>query len=342
MNHSSTQNTNHKLQDRFGRTHDYLRVSVTERCNLRCTYCMPPEGIDLCPKEHMLSYEELFQVIDTVSQYGIQKVRITGGEPFVRRDLCSFIDQLSTIPQLRKIGITTNGLLLSRHLDHLRETNLNHINISMDSLNPKRYERVTRGGTLETVLEALEEAVSEGFHVKVNTLVMPDLTMEEVEEFIQLSETYDIEVRFIEFMPLCGDGWNHERFEPLHKFKQKLIEEFTLEPAGTRGVSSVYRRPENQDGTIGFIGSLTDGFCNSCSRLRLSCRGEIRPCLFSSTGPSVRSVVRQDEPSEQAILRQFQKALEQKWEGNPAFRGDWDPEHESPPAEFGLIHNIGG
>ncbi|MFB6346861.1 MAG: GTP 3',8-cyclase MoaA [bacterium] len=328
------------LTDQFGRSHDYLRVSVTDRCDLRCVYCMPPDGLDLSSKREILSYEELHEVVSTGVELGIEKVRLTGGEPFVRKNLLDFIEMLSTLDDLKKLAVTTNGLQLEDKLDRLNSTRLNHINVSLDSLDSDRYERVTRGGNLDKVVRSIDRAVELDFTVKVNVVALKGLKAEEIDSFVDFARKRDIEVRFIEFMPLCGGAWKTEDFRSLSRLKETLIERYNLSPVEETGVSQVYDLPGNK-GRIGFIASLTNSFCESCSRLRLSSTGELYPCLFSRDNVSLRDTLRSGSGRD-GLTRKFEQALELKWEGNPAYTDDWNPERESPPESFALIRELGG
>jgi molybdenum cofactor biosynthesis protein A len=329
-----------QLDDSFGRTHNYLRVSVTDRCDLRCVYCMPPEGLDLSSKKEILSYEELYKVVETGVNLGIEKVRLTGGEPFVRRNLVDFIEMLSGLEDLKKLAITTNGLQLKDKLRRLASTQLEDINISLDSLDPDRYERVTRGGDLNRVLGAIDRALDLDFRLKINVVALQDLELDEIDSFVDFARSRNLEVRFIEFMPLCGGGWNTRDFRSLSRLKDTLVNQYNLNPAGDKGVSQVYDLPGGR-GQLGFIASLTNSFCESCSRLRLSSTGELYPCLFSQDKISCRETLRNNKTKEK-IADKFEEAVSLKWKGNPAYTDDWNPETEAPPESFGLIREVGG
>jgi cyclic pyranopterin phosphate synthase len=328
------------LVDRFGRAHDYLRVSVTDRCNLRCGYCMPPDGIEQVKKELILSFEEILRVLRVGISLGIRKVRITGGEPLVRSDVMTFIKRVSAIDELDKMGLTTNGLNLMDHLDELQETKLRHLNVSLDSLDEERFQEVTRGEGVQTVLEAIRAAVNRDFHVKVNVVALPDLASAEIEDFLQLARDLDVTVRFIEYMPLDGSEWDPDAFRPVSELKQRVCSEHDLVPVDESGVSETYTFPDGP-GRVGFIASLSNPFCETCSRLRLSSTGTLHSCLFSTDGVHLLPVLRNGGTDED-IARKIMQSLNEKWAGNPAYTGDWDPETEEPPREFGLIRSIGG
>ncbi len=328
------------LTDSFGRVHDYLRISVTDRCNLRCGYCMPPEGIDHVKKDMVLSYEEILRILRIGRDLGIRNVRVTGGEPLVRKGVISFLQSVSDVNGLDKIGLTTNGLNLKPHLENLRETSVEHINISLDSLDEERFREVTRGEGMEKVLDAIATAVRMGFQVKVNVVALPDLSREEVDSFLDLARSLDVTVRFIEFMPLCGSGWEPETFEPISELKKEVRSGYDLEPVSTEGVSNTFSFPDG-NGRVGFIASLSNPFCGDCSRLRLSSTGTLYSCLFAADGISLLPVLR-NGGSDEEIIEKIDEAINDKWAGNPVYTGDWDPETEEPPREFGLIRSIGG
>lgn len=332
----------HPLADQFDRVHDYLRISVTDRCNLKCTYCMPEDGIDYYAQSEILSYDELLRMARIFVDLGVQKIRVTGGDPFVRSGLVDFLSNLSDLRDLDTIGVTTNALLLEDKLDELKErTDLDQINVSLDSLDKEKFRTITRGGDLDTVLSAIEHAVKKGFTVKVNAVTQERPTKKEISEFVQFARELDIAVRFIEYMPLDGGRWNSDDFEPIQDLKEQAVEWFDLQPLdGESNISQTFRIPGGR-GKIGFIASLSNAFCEDCNRLRLTSRGELRSCLFYTDGESVRELLR-NEASDQDIVRKITETVWNKREGNPAHTGEWDPENESPPEDFALIRSIGG
>ncbi len=325
-----------QLADGFGRIHDYLRISVTDRCNLRCRYCMPPGGIDAATREELLSYEELFRIARVLAKRGVNKVRVTGGEPFVRRDLPLLFAKLSQIPELERLAVTTNGQLIGRHLEDLRnETRLSRINFSLDSLDPERYRRVTRGGKLKPVLESIDRALELGFKVKVNTVALSGLDEVELKEFLEFISSRDLTLRFIEFMPLCGEGWSADDFYPLERLRRNLLQNFEIIEQGQ------FYRPAGAEGKIGFIGSLSESFCGNCSRLRISSRGEIYSCLFSASGRSIRELLRSGV-SDDELAASVEAALADKNYENsvPApEEGNFD---KFSPEDYGFIRQKGG
>ncbi len=273
-----------------GQKIDYLRLSVTDRCNFRCVYCMPPEGVEFKSHEQILAYEDMVFFVKTAVELGITKVRITGGEPLARKGLTDLVRQIRAIPEIRDVSLTTNGVMLPRNAAALKEAGLNRVNISVDSLDPDRYRMLTRGGSLKFGLAGVEAALEHGFHpVKINVVMMPEL-INELPAFVQITKDRPIHVRFIEWMPVgsCGPRTVGESLS-----KDRLMAELEkiglegpgeLKPVaspGGWGPARYYRYP-GYEGTIGFIGSMSDHFCNECNRLRLTADGKLKNCLFSS------------------------------------------------------------
>ena len=251
---------------------------------------MPPEGVDFKPHEQILSYEDMVFFVETAVELGITKVRITGGEPLARKGLADLVGQLRAIPEIRDISLTTNGVMLPRHAQELKDAGLNRVNISVDSLDSERYRALTRGGSLESGLAGVEAALAVGLHpVKINAVMMPDL-VRDLPAFVQLTKDRPLHVRFIEWMPVgscgpreVGDGLSKERLmAELDQIGADGAGE--LKPVaspGGWGPARYYRYP-GYVGTIGFIGSMSDHFCNECNRLRLTADGKLKNCLFSS------------------------------------------------------------
>ena len=251
---------------------------------------MPPEGVDFKPHEQILSYEDMVFFVETAVELGITKVRITGGEPLARKGLADLVGQLRAIPEIRDISLTTNGVMLPRHAQELKDAGLNRVNISVDSLDSERYRALTRGGSLESGLAGVEAALAVGLHpVKINAVMMPDL-VRDLPAFVQLTKDRPLHVRFIEWMPVgscgpreVGDGLSKERLmAELDQIGADGAGE--LKPVaspGGWGPARYYRYP-GYAGTIGFIGSMSDHFCNECNRLRLTADGKLKNCLFSS------------------------------------------------------------
>ncbi len=284
---------------------DYLRISITDRCNLRCTYCMPPEGVS--PRAHadILTYEELAAVARVAATCGISKVRITGGEPLVRRGCAAFVAMLSRTSGISDISLTTNGILLPRFADELRRAGLRRVNVSLDSLNAARFAAISRGGRLADALAGLEAAFAAEFApVKVNVLLLEGIE-DELEAFVQLTREREAHVRFIEFMPLDRRLGGHGTLVPAPGVLARLKARHGLVPhAGPYGHGPAqYWQVPGALGTIGFIAGVSEHFCESCNRLRLTADGRLRTCLFSGTEIAVRPLITHPDDLRAAITQ---------------------------------------
>lgn len=283
------------LTDTLGRRHTYLRISLTERCNLRCQYCMPEEGVSLSPRDHLLTFEEIERLARVFVGHGVDKIRLTGGEPLVRKDVEDLADCLGSIPGLRTLALTTNGLLLSKKLPRLHAAGVNLLNISLDTLRADRFEFITRRKGLSIVLDAIEAGLSFGYDpLKVNCVVMRAVNDDEIGEFVALTEHRPIEVRFIEYMPFGGNGWTDAHFVPYSEMIERIEARFgPLERLQDRpnDTSKTYRVPGFR-GRAGFITSMSEHFCSTCNRLRLTADGHLKVCLFGNAEVSLRDVLR--------------------------------------------------
>lgn len=283
------------LTDTFGRRHTYLRISLTERCNLRCRYCMPAEGVALTPNARLLTLEEIERIAALFVRAGVAKIRLTGGEPLLRTGVEDLAERLGRLPGLQTLALTTNGLLLPKKLPRLHAAGLRLLNISLDTLRPDRFEAVTRRRGFERVMAAVEMAVAYGYDpVKVNCVVMRGVNDDELAGFAAWTEAEPIEVRFIEYMPFGGNGWDEARFMPYTAMIERIearhgrLERLTEAPNDT---SRAYRVPGFR-GRLGFITSMAAPFCASCNRLRLTADGSLKVCLFGNTEVSLRDALR--------------------------------------------------
>lgn len=293
------------LTDSFGRFHDYLRISLTERCNLRCVYCMPAEGVDLKPRSHLLTFEEIERLARFFVSRGVRKIRLTGGEPLVRKEAVELVEILAAIPGVDTLAMTTNGLLLTERLPRLKRAGLTHINISLDTLRPDRFVLMTRRPGLEKVLEAIDASLAHGYAgTRVNCVVMRGHNEDEILDFVQMAIERPIGLRFIEYMPFAGNGW-HEG--DLFSYREMLDVVRSAHPglapveAHPNAVSTDYRIP-GAAGTVGFITSMTDKFCSGCNRIRLTADGRLMTCLFGRDGVSLRDALR-DGASDEDLER---------------------------------------
>ncbi|QJA05801.1 GTP 3',8-cyclase MoaA [Thermosulfurimonas marina] len=271
------------LKDRYGRRLRYLRVSVTDRCNFRCLYCSR-DFSEWLPREDILSLEEIREVVAAAVSLGVERVRLTGGEPLVRRDFPHLVRMLSEIPGLRDLSLTTNGYRLAELARELKQAGLHRVNLSLDTLKAERFRELTGVDGLSRVLSGLEAALSVGLHpVKVNMVVMRGVNEDEILEMARLSLSEPLEVRFIEFMPVGpGVSWEEERFLPLAEIMERVRELGPLEevPSQGGGPARVFRLPGAR-GRVGFIAAISRHFCDRCNRLRLTAEGRLRLCLFS-------------------------------------------------------------
>ncbi len=301
------------LSDSFQRPINYLRVSVTDRCNLRCIYCMPAEGIRLTSHQNILSYEEIHTVVAAAAGLGIKKLRITGGEPLVRAGLPELVRMLAGIEAIDDISLTTNGIMLARHAAELRQAGLQRVNISLDSLQAEKFGYITRGGNLEDVLTGIEAAKSAGLNpVKINVVVIAGINDDELTDFAVKTVKDGWHVRFIERMPF-GENTAASPFVPVNEMRRRLEIMGELQPCSVsvgNGPARYFRLP-GASGTIGFITPVTEHFCFRCNRLRLTADGRLRPCLLSADEIDLRQPLRSGVPSAE-IARLIEKAVASK------------------------------
>jgi GTP 3',8-cyclase len=284
------------LIDGHGRPIGDLRISVTDRCNFRCQYCMPAEGLPWLERDALLSYEEITRLVRLLAAMGVHDVRLTGGEPLVRRDLWRLVEQLSAIEDVHDLSLTTNGYLLTRQVEDLVRAGLRRINVSLDSLAPDRFFQLTRRDALAQVLEGLEAAQRyEALRpIKVNVVALRDFTEDEVLRFAEFARRHPYEVRFIEFMPLDADhAWTRDRVLPNAEIVAMIDAVYPLEPVGRErhGTARRYRFADG-NGSMGFISPVSEPFCGDCNRIRLTAEGELRTCLFSLTETDLRGPLR--------------------------------------------------
>lgn len=272
------------ILDSLGRTINYLRLSVTDRCNLRCCYCMPEDGIGKVAHSEILSYEELYRIAAAAVALGIDKIRITGGEPLVRKGIILFLQQLAAISGLEQLVLTTNGVLLVQMAADLRAAGVQRLNISLDSLNPDTFRRISRCGDLASVLAGIEKAKEQGFPLKLNMVVMRGINDHEILDFVRLASTSATTVRFIEYMPaIRAQGWQR-LVVPGAEIIARLTNQYALIPleqAEMAGPARNFRIP-GATGTIGIITPVSQHFCSECNRIRVTASGLAKGCLFSS------------------------------------------------------------
>ena len=302
-----TNNTNAKrhdaLIDTFGRVHTSLRVSVTDRCNIRCFYCMT-EDVVFRPREELLTFEEIQRFVQVAATMGITKLRFTGGEPLVRKDLPVLIKMLAGVPGIEDLALTTNGLLLAEQAHSLKRAGLNRLNVSLDTLTEETFQRISRRSGLQQVLDGIFAAREAGFdNIRLNAIAIRGLSEAEILPLARFAREHDFELRFIEFMPLDAEGnWTDEEVLTGKTIRDMLQQEFgPLEPVPRNDKSqpAVDFRFTAGQGRIGFINPVSQPFCGDCNRLRITAEGQIRNCLFSTTEWDARVLLRQDASDDQ-------------------------------------------
>ena len=290
------------LIDNHGRIINYVRLAVTDRCNLRCTYCMPERGIQFLPRNDLLSYEEMLRMTRIFAELGVEKIRITGGEPFVRRDIMPFIRQLSKTEGINKIVLTTNGTLTEPFIPELKKCGVSSVNLSLDSLDAKRFYEVTRRDEFDKVWSSFLKFLEYDIKVKINTVVMSGKNDADIVSLVELTKKYPVSVRFIEEMPFNGVG-NHDssdNFWSWQKILQRIKTHFpSLEKIPDEPHSTSYNYAiEGHQGTVGIIAAYSRTFCGTCNRLRVTPQGDLRTCLYDSGVFNLRDLMRQTKDDE--------------------------------------------
>lgn len=291
------------LTDSFGRQHNYLRISLTERCNLRCQYCMPALGVDLTAKDQLLSSSEIIQIASIFVEEGVNKIRLTGGEPSIRSDIVELVDKLKKLEGLETLAMTTNGILLARKLPALKEAGLDLLNVSLDTLVPAKFEFITRRKGFEKVIQGIDLALELGYKpLKMNCVVMRGLNDDELTSFVELTRDKEIDVRFIEYMPFEGNKWNDKKMVPYHEMLEIIRRKYELHRLEdtSNDTSKAYKVPGFK-GKIGFITSMSEHFCGSCNRLRLTADGNLKVCLFGNAETSLRDLLRSGASKEELV-----------------------------------------
>ncbi|MFN3653329.1 MAG: GTP 3',8-cyclase MoaA [Armatimonadota bacterium] len=316
-----------RLVDGFGRVHTNLRISITDRCNFRCVYCMPEE-MEFYPKERVLTYEEIIRLSRVACTLGVDKIRLTGGEPLVRRDLPVLVRGLLELGTLRDLSLTTNGARLEHMASELWDAGLRRLNVSLDSLDPTKFAELTRRPLLDAVLRGLEAASRVGFApIKVNAVAMRGYTEGELIRFAELARDRQYQVRFIEFMPLDGDGaWDRSRVLGSAEILETISAVYPLERASQPGSSdpaTVYRFADGR-GEIGIIPTVTEPFCASCNRIRITADGKLRYCLFSVEETDLKNPLRAGA-SDEELGWLFVETVRAKWAGHLIHQADFTP-----------------
>ncbi len=304
--------------DKYGREINYLRISITDRCNLRCTYCMPAEGISLIDHKDILRYEEITRLVQLSYQLGFRKFRITGGEPLVRKGVPNLIKSISEIGDDIDLSLTTNAVLLTKYADDLKKSGLQRVNISLDTLNKAKFKQISRFDLFDNVLDGIKSAIEVGFDpVKVNVVLIKGINDDEILDFVQLTRDNPIHVRFIELMPFHKSEWDIENFISAQDIKSQIESNYRLVEIDKNDISSPasYYLIEGHKGQIGFIAPLSKRFCNSCNRLRLTADGRLLPCLMGGIEIDIRTPMRSGVGDD--VLKDIiQSAIQKKPKGH--------------------------
>ncbi len=304
------------LQDRFNRLISYLRISVTDRCNFRCVYCMPEEGVELAPRAEILSFEEIARVVRVGAGLGLSKIRLTGGEPTVRRDLPQLIGMLRAIPEIREIAMTTNAALLDELAAPLKMAGLDRVNISLDTLNREKAFQIARRDYFERVLAGIEAARRANLGLKFNTVVMRGLNDDELPALLDFARSYEAQIRFIEYMPMGLARFDERnRLVTAQEMRAILAARFDLVPEAENGDPARGYVCRETGARAGFISSMSDHFCDSCNRMRLTAQGGLRPCLHQNAEVDARAILRGGAGDEE-LRGAFLEAAGLKWAGH--------------------------
>ncbi|MEN6349151.1 MAG: GTP 3',8-cyclase MoaA [Syntrophomonas sp.] len=301
--------------DEKGRNINYMRVSLTDRCNLRCLYCMPEKGVENLGHYTILSLEDMARLVKIASQLGICKIRLTGGEPLVRKNICQLLSYIADIPEIDDIAITTNGTLFADMADNLKNAGLKRVNFSLDSLVPEKFRYITRRGDLSSVNRAIFKALELEMHpVKINTVIIKGFNDNEILDFAGLAYNYPLHVRFIEFMPV-GDllFWKNDRLMTTQDIKKKIQAHYSLLPEKkVEGNGPArYFSLQGGKGTVGFISPMSNHFCNECNRIRLTSEGGLRGCLYDKQEVDLREALK-NGTSDEELKKLFIKAIKAK------------------------------
>ena len=294
-----------QLKDSYDRTIDYVRIAVTDRCNLRCFYCMPLEGIQYEPKAHLLTYEEITRLLSVLGNIGFRKVRFTGGEPFLRKDFIKLLESTHSLNKYDSIHITSNGTLLEKYIPKLKELGIKKINLSLDSLDAERFKKITRRNDFAKVITVLHRLMDEGFELKVNAVVMFGINTQDILPLVQFSQNHPVNIRFIEEMPFNGGYKENNQIFKATDIYRVIKKEYPSLSAQTskHGETATNYIINGFKGDIGIIPAFSRTFCNTCNRLRITAKGEIKTCLYDSGVFSIRDFMRSGVSDEQLTAK---------------------------------------
>ena len=302
------------LTDKFGRQITYLRLAITDRCNLRCQYCMPAHGIDIVDRKDLLTYKEMYRITRVLSELGVNKVRLTGGEPFVRKDFIRFLETLSFNDKLDQINITTNGALISKHISKLEELGVNAVNLSLDTLKADKFKQITRRDVFDETIQTLDKLLASKLTIKLNIVILPGVNTDEILDFIELTKDKDIAVRFIEEMPFNGIGlrkteevWNLDKiYAEIQKSYKNIIPLVDKKSSTSKNF-----KINGYTGSFGIIPAFTRTICGDCNRIRITATGLFKNCLFDDGVFNIRDFIR-NGASDDELKELFIKTVQQK------------------------------
>jgi len=331
-----------KLYDKFGRRATSLRISVTDNCNLRCQYCMPEEGVDFTSKKELLSFEEITRLVKIAHHHGITRIRLTGGEPLVRKNLSDLIRMIKTIMPNLKISMTTNGILLKKNINKLIEAGLDSINISLDTFIPQKFSEITRRDYFQQTMEGIYLALASTLKVKINVVALKNFNDDEICDFVDFALKNNVTIRFIEWMPFAGNQWLKPEFISAQELRNIITDAgYLLTPVSLDNPSQTsrdYTINNSNFSRIGFIASVTESFCQACDRLRLTADGKLRPCLHSSIETNLKLPMRLGATDE-SLSTLFKETIWNKPKEHPDFM---HPKYEGPESGDRPMIKIGG
>lgn len=325
--------------DQFNRDINYLRVSVTDRCNLRCVYCLPEFSKDFIDESKLLTIDEYFRLIRILGNLGIKKVRITGGEPLVRRGIPGLIKSINNLENIEETAMTTNGILLEKYLDELAENGLSSLNISLDILDEKKYNYITRGGELEKVVRSIEKAIEYKIKIKLNSVIIDDFNKNDIKSLVDFAVDKNIDIRFIELMPIgCGQNLKGVSNEEILEIISKDRKTAEMNSGGTISGPAAYHKIEGTNTRIGFISPLSSCFCETCNRIRITSEGKLKQCLYYDSKLDLMKMLR-TETSDKKLMEEIKNEIYFK---NKQHNFTGSPEDKEKEKEKNTMSVIGG
>lgn len=293
------------MVDQFDRSIHYLRLSVTDLCNLKCQYCMPEEGIDKKAHQEILRIEEYLRLVEEMTHLGVDKVRLTGGEPLVRKGIVDLVEGIAKLDGIKDLAITTNGVLLKKYAKALKQAGLTRVNISIDTMNPDKFRKITRGGNIEDVLDGIEEARKVGLlPIKLNVVLINGFNTDEVEDFIRMADE-DLDVRFIELMPIGQVAdWSKDKFLSNEELLMRHRDWFVIEDGEQYGPAKYYQKKDGK-GRVGFINPISNHFCSTCNRVRMTADGKLKLCLHTNEEFDLKPLLKEDSMTIQKTLKTY-------------------------------------